>query len=42
MGTGNHFALDVVAGILVAAIAIAVVYGLPLWTHRRRPASATA
>jgi membrane-associated phospholipid phosphatase len=42
MGTGNHFALDVVAGILVAAIAIAVVYGLPLWTRRRRPASATA
>jgi len=43
MGTGNHFALDVVAGILVAAIAIAVVYGLPLWTRRRRrPAPATA
>src|SRR6266516_3183949 len=36
MGTGNHFALDVVAGIVVAAIAIAVVYGLPVWARRRR------
>src|SRR5438876_1014485 len=27
MGTGNHFALDVLAGILVAALAIAVVSG---------------
>ena len=36
MGTGNHFALDVLAGIVVAAIAIAIVYGLPVWTRRRQ------
>jgi len=42
MGTGNHFALDVLAGIVVAAIAIAIVYGLPVWARRRRRRLATA
>ena len=40
MGTGNHFALDVLAGIVVAAIAIAIVYGVPVWARRRRLATA--
>jgi membrane-associated phospholipid phosphatase len=40
MGTGNHFALDVVAGILVAVVALGVVYGLPSLRARRRPATA--
>jgi membrane-associated phospholipid phosphatase len=35
MATGNHFWLDVVAGVLVASIALAAVYGVPLL--RRRP-----
>ena len=41
MATGNHFWLDVVAGVLVAAIALAVVYGTPL-LRRRRTAQAAA
>jgi membrane-associated phospholipid phosphatase len=42
MATGNHFWLDVVAGIFVALIALAVVYGRPLQRLRRRQAAATA
>jgi membrane-associated phospholipid phosphatase len=38
MATGNHFWLDVAAGILVAAVAALVIYGPPL---RRRPLPAT-
>ncbi len=41
MGTGNHFWLDVAAGILVAAVAGAIVYRAPLKLLRRlraRPA----
>jgi membrane-associated phospholipid phosphatase len=42
MGTGNHFWLDVVAGVVVAAIALAIVYR-PWWFRlRRRPAAAPA
>jgi membrane-associated phospholipid phosphatase len=40
MGTGNHFALDVLAGIVVAVIALAVVYGVPHVRARRRAAPA--
>ncbi|MGB2875415.1 MAG: phosphatase PAP2 family protein [Gaiellaceae bacterium] len=41
MATGNHFWLDVVAGVLVAAIAVVAVYGPGLRRGRRRlPASA--
>jgi membrane-associated phospholipid phosphatase len=40
MATGNHFWLDVVAGVLVAAIALAVVYCLPLFRRRTAPAAA--
>jgi membrane-associated phospholipid phosphatase len=40
MATGNHFWLDVVAGVIVAAIALALVYRNPF--RRRRAASATA
>ena len=39
MATGNHFWLDIVAGIVVALIAAAVVYRKPLW-QRLRPAAA--
>jgi membrane-associated phospholipid phosphatase len=42
MATGNHFWLDVVAGILVALTALAVVYGRPLQRLRRRRLPATA
>jgi membrane-associated phospholipid phosphatase len=38
MATGNHFWLDVVAGIVVASIAGVIVYRNPL--RRRRPATA--
>jgi membrane-associated phospholipid phosphatase len=38
MGTGNHFWLDVLGGILVATIAIAIVYGQPLRRFRARTA----
>jgi membrane-associated phospholipid phosphatase len=40
MATGNHFWLDIVAGILVAVIAGLIVYRIPL--RRRRTATATA
>jgi membrane-associated phospholipid phosphatase len=36
MGTGNHFWLDVLAGVLVAVIALAVVYRPGLFRLRRR------
>jgi membrane-associated phospholipid phosphatase len=38
MATGNHFWLDVLAGIVVSAIAAAIVYRPPL--RRRRPLAA--
>ena len=44
MGTGNHFWLDVVGGVVVAAIALVIVYR-PGWfriRRRRRPSPATA
>jgi membrane-associated phospholipid phosphatase len=43
MGTGNHFWLDVLAGVLVAVIALAIVYR-PEWfrLRRRRQSPATA
>ena len=41
MATGNHFWLDILAGIVVAGIAGAVIYRRPLW-RRLRPATATA
>jgi membrane-associated phospholipid phosphatase len=40
MATGNHFWLDVAAGVLVALIAIGVVYGRPLKRLRVRAAAA--
>jgi membrane-associated phospholipid phosphatase len=39
MATGNHFWLDILAGIVVALLAAAVVYRRPLW-RRLRPATA--
>jgi membrane-associated phospholipid phosphatase len=42
MGTGNHFWLDVVAGVVVAAIALVIVYRPGLFRiRRRRPSPAT-
>jgi membrane-associated phospholipid phosphatase len=41
MATGNHFWLDILAGILVAGIAGVAVYRRPLW-RRLRPAPAPA
>src|SRR5580765_8409415 len=41
MATGNHFWLDILAGIVVAAIAGAVIYRRTLW-RRLRPATAAA
>jgi membrane-associated phospholipid phosphatase len=44
MGTGNHFWLDVAGGVVVAAIALVIVYR-PGWfriRRRRRPSPATA
>src|SRR5919204_3949852 len=44
MGTGNHFWLDVVAGVVVASIALVIVYR-PGWfriRRRRQPSPATA
>jgi membrane-associated phospholipid phosphatase len=35
MATGNHFWLDVLAGVVVALIALAVVYGVPALRQRR-------
>jgi membrane-associated phospholipid phosphatase len=43
MGTGNHFWLDVAGGVVVAAIALVIVYR-PGWfriRRRRRPSPAT-
>jgi membrane-associated phospholipid phosphatase len=41
MATGNHFWLDIVAGVLVALVALAVVNRRPLWRAvRRTPAPA--
>ena len=40
MATGNHFWLDVLAGIVVATIALVVVYVRPLRFVRRRPVTA--
>jgi membrane-associated phospholipid phosphatase len=40
MATGNHFWLDVLAGIFVATIALVIVYGQPLRFLRRRLATA--
>jgi membrane-associated phospholipid phosphatase len=40
MATGNHFWLDVAAGILVALVALGVVYGRPLKRLRLRAAAA--
>jgi membrane-associated phospholipid phosphatase len=39
MATGNHFWLDILAGIVVALLAAAAVYRRPLW-RRFRPAPA--
>ena len=40
MATGNHFWLDVLAGVVVALVALAVVYGRDLRRRRLRPAAA--
>jgi membrane-associated phospholipid phosphatase len=40
MATGNHFWLDVAAGVLVALVALGVVYGRPLQRLRLRSAAA--
>jgi membrane-associated phospholipid phosphatase len=40
MATGNHFWLDILAGIVVSALAAVVIYRRPLW-RRLRPATAT-
>jgi hypothetical protein len=40
MGTGNHFWLDVVAGVFVALVALAVVYGPAVRRRLRSPAPA--
>jgi membrane-associated phospholipid phosphatase len=40
MATGNHFWLDVAAGVLVALVALGVVYGRPLKRLRLRAAAA--
>ncbi len=40
IATGNHFWLDILAGIVVAALAAAVVYRRPLWRRVRRTAPA--
>jgi membrane-associated phospholipid phosphatase len=39
MATGNHFWLDILAGIVVAVLAAAIVYRRPIW-RRLRPAPA--
>jgi membrane-associated phospholipid phosphatase len=38
MATGNHFWLDILAGILVAVLSAAIVYRRPIW-RRLRPAA---
>src|SRR3954468_11918106 len=40
MATGNHFLLDVLAGVFVALLALAVIYRRELRHHRLRPAAA--
>ena len=40
MATGNHFWLDVLAGVFVALVAFGIVYGRPLQRLRFRPAAA--
>src|SRR2546422_330504 len=40
MATGNHFWLDVLAGVFVALVALAVVYGRPLRRLRLQPDAA--
>src|SRR5437868_14735788 len=40
MATGNHFWLDVVAGVFVALVALGIVYGRPLKRLRPRPSAA--
>ena len=40
MATGNHFWLDVLAGVFVALVALAVIYGRPLRRLRLRPGAA--
>jgi membrane-associated phospholipid phosphatase len=40
MATGNHFWLDVAAGVLVAVVALGVVYGRPVRRLRLRAAAA--
>jgi membrane-associated phospholipid phosphatase len=41
MATGNHFWLDIVAGIVVAALSAGAIYRKPLW-RRLRAVPATA
>jgi membrane-associated phospholipid phosphatase len=40
MATGNHFWLDVLAGIVVALVSLGVIYGRPLRRLRLRPSAA--
>ena len=40
MATGNHFWLDVLAGIFVALVSLGVIYGRPLRRLRLRPSAA--
>jgi membrane-associated phospholipid phosphatase len=40
MATGNHFWLDVLAGVCVALLAVGVVYGRPLRRLRLQPNAA--
>jgi len=42
MATGNHFWLDVLAGVVVALIALAVIYGVPALRQRRLQAQTAA
>jgi len=42
MATGNHFWLDVLAGVVVALIALAVIYGMPALRQRRLQAQTAA
>src|SRR5438046_13858 len=40
MATGNHFWLDVLAGVFVALLSLGIVYGRPLRRIRLRPSAA--
>src|SRR5439155_1680047 len=40
MATGNHFWLDVLAGVFVALLALGIVYGRPLRRIRLKPSAA--